>query len=126
MKHSKKILLVEDEKNIILGVKTCLEVANYKVIVVEDGEKALQSAENDQPDLILLDLMLPKIDGFEVCQTLKTKEETKHIPIVVLTAKTGEEDRQKALEAGADSYMTKPFRPEELWHEVNKYVHQGA
>lgn len=126
MKHAKKILLVEDEKNIILGVKTCLEVANYKVIVVENGEKALESAVNDQPHLILLDLMLPKVDGFEVCQKLKTQEETKHIPIVVLTAKTGEEDRQKALDAGADSYMTKPFRPEELWQEINKFIEQSA
>ncbi|NLX91766.1 MAG: response regulator [Firmicutes bacterium] len=117
-----KILLVEDEKNIILGVKTCLEVANYQVLVVEDGEKAIETAVNERPDLILLDLMLPKIDGFTVCRELKSKEETKNIPIVVLTAKVEEESRRRAMEAGADSYMTKPFRPEELWQEIKKFI----
>ncbi len=122
MKKAKKILLVEDEKNIILGVKTCLEVADYAVVVVEDGEKALDAAIKEQPDLILLDLMLPKVNGFQVCQQLKVMEETKHIPIVVLTAKTAEEDKERALQTGADSYMTKPFRPEELWQEIKRFI----
>lgn len=118
----KKILLVEDEKNIILGVKTCLEVANYRVVVVEDGAKAIETAVQEQPDLILLDLMLPKLDGISACEQLKTMEETRHIPIVVLTAKTGDADRKKAQAAGADSYMTKPFRPEQLWGEIEKHI----
>lgn len=118
-----KILLVEDEKNIILGVKTCLEVANYDVLVVEDGEKAIETAVNEKPDLILLDLMLPKLDGYAVCRELKSREETKNIPIVVLTAKVEEESRKRAMEVGADSYMTKPFRPEELWQEIKKFIH---
>lgn len=122
MENYQKVLLVEDEKNIILGVKTCLEVANYHVIVVEDGEKAIETAVEEKPDLILLDLMLPKIDGFTVCRELKSKEETKNIPIVVLTAKVEEESRRQAMEAGADSYMTKPFRPEELWQEIKKFI----
>lgn len=117
-----KILLVEDEKNIILGVKTCLEVANYEVLIVEDGEKAIETAISEKPNLILLDLMLPKLDGFTVCRELKSKEETKGIPIVVLTAKVEEESRRQAMEAGADSYMTKPFRPEELWQEIKKFL----
>lgn len=122
MENYQKVLLVEDEKNIILGVKTCLEVANYHVLVVEDGEKAIETAVEEKPDLILLDLMLPKIDGFTVCRELKSKEETKNIPIVVLTAKVEEESRRQAMEAGADSYMTKPFRPEELWQEIKKFI----
>ncbi len=122
MKDIKKILMVEDEKNIILGVKTCLELANYKAVVVQDGEKAIEVAVKEQPHLILLDLMLPKVDGFEVCRQLKSREDTKHIPVVVLTAKTGEEDRDKARMAGADSYMTKPFRPEELWQEIKRFI----
>jgi DNA-binding response OmpR family regulator len=122
MNDLKKILMVEDEKNIILGVKTCLEIANYRVVVVEDGEKAIEVALKEKPDLILLDLMLPKIDGFEVCRKLKAMEETKKIPVVVLTAKTGDEDKEKAREAGADAYMTKPFRPEELWQEIKRFV----
>lgn len=122
MEGAKKILLVEDEKNIILGVKTCLELVNYKAVVVQDGEKAIEAAVKEQPHLVLLDLMLPKVDGFEVCRQLKSREETKHIPVVVLTAKTAEEDREKARAAGADSYMTKPFRPEELWQEIKRFI----
>lgn len=122
MEGAKKILLVEDEKNIILGVKTCLELVNYKAVVVQDGEKAIEAAVKEQPHLVLLDLMLPKVDGFEVCRQLKSREETKHIPVIVLTAKTAEEDREKARAAGADSYMTKPFRPEELWQEIKRFI----
>ena len=122
MEGAKKILLVEDEKNIILGVKTCLELVNYKAVVVQDSEKAIEAAVKEQPHLVLLDLMLPKVDGFEVCRQLKSREETKHIPVVVLTAKTAEEDREKARAAGADSYMTKPFRPEELWQEIKRFI----
>jgi DNA-binding response OmpR family regulator len=122
LEGAKKILLVEDEKNIILGVKTCLELVNYKAVVVQDGEKAIEAAVKEQPHLVLLDLMLPKVDGFEVCRQLKSREETKHIPVVVLTAKTAEEDREKARAAGADSYMTKPFRPEELWQEIKRFI----
>ena len=118
---AKKILLIEDEKNIILGVKTCLEVANYRVVVVENGEKALEVTFREKPDLILLDLMLPGIDGFEVCQKLKSMDDTKEIPVVVLTAKTEEKDKEKA-KGGGNAYMTKPFRPEELWKVINKYI----
>ena len=73
MEDAKKILLVEDEKNIILGVKTCLELANYEAVVVQDGEKAIEAAVKEQPHLVLLDLMLPKVDGFEVCRQLKSR-----------------------------------------------------
>ena len=118
----KKILLVEDEKNIILGVKTCLEFAAYDVNVVEDGSKVLQTAIAYKPDLILLDLMLPGLHGYDVCRQLKSEAQTKHIPVVVLTAKTEKKDRDEAMEAGADSFMTKPFRPEELWQEINKFL----
>ncbi|NLI70065.1 MAG: response regulator [Firmicutes bacterium] len=117
-----EILLVEDEKNIILGVRTCLEAVGYDVHVVEDGEEALDYVNERKPDLILLDLMLPKVDGFEVCRTLKSNEETKDIPIIVLTARTGMEDRQRVAELGAESYMTKPFRPQELWDKIKHYL----
>ena len=121
----KKVLLVEDEKNIILGVRTCLEAVGYEVHVVEDGEAALNFVRKEKPDLILLDLLLPKIDGFEVCATLKKDDETKHIPIVVLTAKATEEDRRNVIKLGADAYMTKPFRPQELWDEIKKFLPEG-
>lgn len=119
---NKKILLVEDEKNIILGVRTCLDAVGYQVEVVEDGEAALASVYREKPDLMLLDLLLPKVDGFEVLSVLKSDDRYQDIPIIVLTAKAGEEDRQRALDLGANAYMTKPFRPQELWDILKKYL----
>ena len=119
---SYKVLVVEDEKNIILGVKTCLEVAEYQVVVAETGEEALAEVERNRPDIILLDLLLPGISGYQVCSQLKEDPKTKDIPIVVLSAKAEEEDMRRAKEAGADSYLTKPFRPKELWAELERFL----
>ncbi|NLY39989.1 MAG: response regulator [Firmicutes bacterium] len=118
----KKVLLVEDEQNIILGVRTCLDAAGYEVAVVENGEDALNFIAKEKPDLILLDLLLPKVDGFEVLKALRGDAATRDIPVVVLTARVEEEDRQRALEAGANAYMTKPFRPQELWDVLKEYL----
>ncbi len=119
---AKKVLLAEDEKNVILGVRTCLDAVGYDVEVVEDGEEALNSVKRAHPDLILLDLLMPKVDGFEVLKVLKGNEKTSKIPIVVLTAKAEETDRQRAMELGADNYMTKPFKPQELWDVIKGYL----
>ncbi|NMD41802.1 MAG: response regulator [Firmicutes bacterium] len=118
----KRILLVEDEKNIILGVRTCLDAVGYEVEVAENGELALEAVARSQPHLILLDLMLPKYDGYEVLEILKSKPESRTIPVVVLTAKAEEEDRRKAMELGANAYMTKPFRPQELWDVLKEFL----
>ncbi len=118
----KKVLLAEDEKNVILGVRTCLDAVGYDVEVVEDGEEALNSVKREHPDLILLDLLMPKVDGFEVLKVLKGNKETSDIPIIVLTAKAEETDRQRAMDLGADNYMTKPFKPQELWDVLKSYL----
>ena len=118
----KRVLLAEDEKNVILGVRTCLDAVGYQVEIVEDGEEELNAVRREHPDLILLDLLMPKIDGFEVLKVLKGDEATKQIPIIVLTAKAEEEDRQRAMDLGANDYMTKPFKPQDLWDRLKHYL----
>lgn len=107
---NKKILLIEDEAPIRELVKMTLQAAGYSAIYEsEDGEQGLKSARTHQPDLILLDLMLPGIDGLTVCRKLKTDENTHNIPIIMLTAKSEESDIVLGLEMGANDYITKPF-----------------
>ena len=109
-----KILIVEDEKDIIKMLEYNLKKEGFKVIDARDGEDALDLALREYPDLILLDLMLPGIDGLEVCKALKKEAKTATIPIIMLTAKGQESDKVVGLELGADDYITKPFSPREL------------
>lgn len=108
------ILVVEDEKNIAELVKYHLEQAGFRVLTAGRGDTGLEQARKGKPDLVVLDLMLPEIDGIEICKILKQNEKTHHIPIVMLTAKSQETDKVLGLELGADDYMTKPFSPREL------------
>ncbi|AUS08236.1 DNA-binding response regulator [Laceyella sacchari] len=112
----KKILVVDDEASIVKLVQFNLEKEGFQVDVAYDGEMALDMMKNGFPDLLILDLMLPKLDGLEVCRRLR--QEKKHIPILMLTAKTDEFDKVLGLELGADDYMTKPFSPRELTARV--------
>jgi len=108
------ILIVEDEKDIVKMLDYNLKKEGYKVLVAHDGEDALDAANTKHPDLILLDLMLPGMDGLEVCKTLKAESKTALTPIIMLTAKSQESDKVVGLELGADDYVTKPFSPREL------------
>ncbi len=103
---SAKILIVDDEPPIIDMLSYNLQRANYDVIVAYDGEQALAQDQKEQPDLIILDLMLPRIDGLEVCKTIRHKRD---VPIIMLTARDTEVDRVVGLELGADDYVVKPF-----------------
>jgi len=109
-----KILVVEDEKDIIKMLEYNLKKEGFRVIDARDGEDALDMALREQPDIILLDLMLPGMDGLEVCKNLKRETRTASIPIIMVTAKSQESDKIVGLELGADDYITKPFSPREL------------
>ena len=109
-----KILIVEDERDIADLLRYNLQEAGFKTDYVRNGADALQRAIEEMPDLILLDLMLPEVDGMIVCRLLKNDPRTKNIPIVMVTAKTEEEDRVAGLELGADDYIIKPFSPREV------------
>jgi len=109
-----KILVVEDEQDIVKMLEYNLKKEGFRTLSVYDGEDALDSASREHPDLIVLDLMLPGIDGLEVCKTLKSESKTASIPIIMLTAKSQESDKIVGLELGADDYVTKPFSPREL------------
>ena len=109
-----KILVIEDEKDIVELLQYNLEKENFKVLTAANGQKGLDAARKNLPDLVLLDLMLPEIDGLEVCRILKKDPKTSHISIIMLTAKSGETDKIVGLELGADDYITKPFSMKEL------------
>jgi len=109
-----KILVVDDEEPIQELLRFNLEKEGYIVRVAKDGQEALQQVENDQPDLLVLDLMLPGMDGLEVCRKLRSNPKFQQIPIIMLSAKGEEFDKVLGLELGADDYMTKPFSPREL------------
>lgn len=113
-KNDIRILVVDDEPDVLELVVFHLEKQQYKVAVADTGDKALKMARENLPSLLVLDLMLPGINGLEICQLLKRDPKTRDIPILMLTARAAEEDRVKGLELGAHDYVTKPFSPREL------------
>jgi two-component system alkaline phosphatase synthesis response regulator PhoP len=121
-----KILIVEDEKDIIKMLEYNLKKEGFKVVDARNGEDALDLALREYPDLILLDLMLPGIDGLEVCKTLKKEAKTASIPIIMLTAKSQESDKVVGLELGADDYITKPFSPRELIARIKAVLRRAT
>ncbi|MFC7371359.1 winged helix-turn-helix domain-containing protein [Fictibacillus iocasae] len=120
---SQKILVVEDELSILTLLQFNLEQAGFQVVTAMDGREGLEKAEAEQPDLIILDLMLPELDGLEVCKSLRQKQ--LFIPILMLTAKDDEFDKVLGLELGADDYMTKPFSPREVVARVKAILRRS-
>ncbi|MCL4464751.1 MAG: response regulator transcription factor [Chloroflexi bacterium] len=122
MKNPCRILIVDDEPRLVRFVKAELESMGYQVATARTGDAALRQVEANQPDLVLLDIMLPGIDGFEVCRRLR---ETSDIPIIMLTAKGGDEDKVKGLDLGADDYLAKPFHTGELYARVRAVLRRA-
>jgi two-component system, OmpR family, alkaline phosphatase synthesis response regulator PhoP len=119
--NEKKILIVDDEKYIVLVTKFNLQKAGYNVLIARGGEEAIQITPKEQPDLILLDIMMPVVDGFKVLDFLKSNDSTKKIPVVILSSRGGEDDKEKAFEKGANDYLLKPFSVKQLMDKVNSY-----
>lgn len=115
---AEKILIVDDEVDTLRLVGLMLERQGYEIVAAENGEQALEAVENEKPDLILLDVMMPGLDGFEVARRIRGNTETENIPIIMFTAKVQVEDKVTGLEAGADVYLTKPTQPKELFAQV--------
>jgi len=115
---SRNVLIVDDEPNIVLSLKFLIAQQGYEVRTAGSGEEALQALREKLPDLVLLDIMMPKPDGYEVCQKIRATPEWKDIPVIMLTAKGRDVERQKGFAMGADDYITKPFATHELVTKV--------
>jgi len=111
---ARKILVVDDERHIVRLVQVNLERAGYEVAVAYDGIEALEKVEAEKPDMVVLDVMMPRMDGFDVLKKLQANADTKDIPIIMLTAKAQDADIFKGWSSGVSSYLTKPFNPREL------------
>ena len=122
MADTPRILLVDDEENLVKLIEARLRYAGYDVLIARDGATGLEMARTQQPDVIILDLMLPKLNGYEVCTMLKQDTRYQKIPIMLCTAKGMERDKQLGLECGADAYMRKPFKPQEFLEQVSGLI----
>lgn len=121
-----KILVADDEPDVLELIEVNLKTAGYEVLTAADGSAALQKARAAVPDLILLDIMLPEMDGLEVCKALRRDAATASLPVIMLTARAAEIDRVLGLELGADDYITKPFSPRELVLRVKNVLKRSA
>ena len=104
-----RILIVDDEADLVSVLRIGLEIEGFEVIAASDGEEGLRKAREDRPELVVLDLMLPKLDGYRVCRALKFDERYRNLPIVILSARSGEQDRRLAFDMGADAFVSKPY-----------------
>ena len=118
----KRILIIEDEHDLVELIMLRLEANGYEAMAAYDGEEGLRAAKEEKPDLIVLDVMMPKMNGFDVCRKLKDDEKFKRIPILMLTVKFQPNDIKFAKELGADEYLTKPFEPEILLNKIRELL----
>ena len=123
---AQRILIVDDEPDLRSVLRFGLEAAGFEVSEAADGEQGLQMACDTLPDLIVLDLMLPRMDGFKVCRALKFDDRYRQIPVFILSARTGETDRRLALDLGADAYVTKPYDMKDLIERIRERLKAGA
>ena len=121
-----KLLIADDEPAVRALVQVTLEGDDYEILEAEDGVEALEKARDEGPRLVLLDIMMPRLDGLEVCRALKADPDTSYIVVVMLTAQAQERDRGRGLAAGADDYFTKPFSPLALLNMVERVRHHRA
>ena len=121
---NKKVLIADDEQNIVISLEFLMKREGFEVVVANDGEEAIRRIRADQPDLVLLDVMMPKKSGFEVCQEVKSDPALAAVRILMLTAKGRDTEVAKGLALGADAYMTKPFSTRELVDKVRSMLEQ--
>ena len=122
---TKTILIADDEPNIVISLEYLLQRDGYRVVVARDGQEALDAIAAGPPDLVLLDVMLPRVSGFEVCQTVRENPALAGMPIVMLTAKGREVEVIKGLALGANAYITKPFSTQELLAQIHALLGAG-
>ncbi|HOY09046.1 MAG TPA: response regulator [Candidatus Omnitrophota bacterium] len=123
---SKTVLVIDDEKDMVFGLQMMFEANNFEVVTAFDGQEALNKARQIKPDIIILDLMLPKIDGYRVCRMLKFDEKYRKTPIIMLTARTSAEDKKIGMDVGADAYVVKPFDQQVFMAKVTELLKQAA
>lgn len=116
------ILVVDDETELLKAISIRLKASGYEVITAQDGQEGLEKAKSLSPDLIVLDILMPRMDGYEVCRLLKFDEKYKSIPIIMLTAKTQDIDKAMGKKVGADDYITKPFETQDLVDKIKKHL----
>ena len=126
MRKMSKILVIDDETQLIEMVQMRLEAAGYEVITASDGQEGLDKAKSVEPDLILCDVMMPKMDGYKVCGLLKNDSRYSKIPLILFTARAQQDDQDVGDEVGADAYITKPFEPPVLLAKIKELLEQSS
>ncbi len=122
LSNKKKILVVEDEPDIAEGLQARLTLEGYEVVLAADGKIGVEKARSEKPNLVIMDVMLPLVNGYEACKLIKQDKHTKDIPVLFLTALPRVDDAEAAFQAGGDDFLNKPFTDERLLHKIHKFL----